>query len=73
MAFQDLERSLPNGFHDAKLKSMAIDYVQRQMTMQMEILVGTPEAEDPEEYRNATLSVTGLYFCVIDQIQNIHT
>lgn len=65
MTFRDLERSLPNGFHDAELKSVSIDYVERQLTMQMAILVGTPEAEDAEEYRNATLTVTGLYFCVI--------
>jgi hypothetical protein len=34
--------------------------------MRVELFVGTPEAEDPEEYRSATLTVTGLYFCVID-------
>jgi len=66
MTFQDLENSLPNGFHDAKLKGVSIDYAERLLTMQMEILVGTPEAEDREEYRSATLTVTGLYFCVID-------
>jgi hypothetical protein len=66
MTFQDLENSLPNGFHDAKLKSVSIDYVERLLTMQMEILVGTPEAKDRDEYRNATLTVTGLYFYVIE-------
>jgi len=66
MTFQDLEDSLPNGFHDAHLKSVSIDYIERLLTMQMEILIGTPEAQDRDEYRNATLTVTGLYFCVID-------
>jgi hypothetical protein len=66
MTFQDLADSLPNGFHDAHLKSVCIDYVERLLAMQMEILVGTPEAQDRDEYRKATLTVTGLYFCVID-------
>jgi hypothetical protein len=66
MKFQDLEDSLPNGFHDAKLKNVSIDYVERLLTMQMELLVGTPEAADREEYRTATLTATGLYFCVIE-------
>lgn len=66
MTFQDLEDTLPNGFHDAELKSVSIDYVERLLTMQMEILIGTPEAGDQDEYRSATLTVTGLYFCVIE-------
>jgi hypothetical protein len=66
VTFQDLEDSLPNGFHDAKLKSVSIDYVERLLTMQVELLVGTPEAEDRDEYRSATLIASGLYFYVID-------
>ena len=66
MKFQDVEARLPNGFHDAKLKSTSIDYVERVLKIQMELLVGTPDSEDPEEYRNATLSVTGLLFCAVD-------
>jgi len=66
MTFQDLEDSLPNGFDDAELKTFSIDYVERLLTMQMEILIGAPEAEDQDEYRSATLTVTGLYFCVVE-------
>lgn len=67
MTFQDLENTLPNGFHDAKLKRLSIDYAERLLTMQMEILVGTPDVQNEEEYRSVTLSVTGLYFCVVDR------
>ena len=66
MTFQALEESLPNGFHDAQLKTVFIDYVEHQLTMDLEILVGVPEAIDPDEYRSATLIATGLYFFIID-------
>jgi hypothetical protein len=66
MTFQDLEETLPNGFDDAQLKSLLVDYVGRRLASQMEILVGTPEAGDRHEYRAATLTVTGVYFCVIE-------
>ena len=35
MTFDQVEQALPNGFHDAFLRSMSVDYVER--TAQMEL------------------------------------
>jgi hypothetical protein len=68
MTLDELDRSLPNGFHDAKIHSIEIDYVKATVTLQVSFLEGTPE--DPEDrrdrYRRAVVRITGLHFCSID-------
>jgi hypothetical protein len=66
MTFEDLDRDLPNGFHDAKIESVTVDYVQRSAVIAMRLLVGTPTSADQDEYRGATLRVSGLCYYAID-------
>lgn len=40
MTFEDLERELPNGFHDAKIESVMADYARQSATIAMRLLVG---------------------------------
>jgi len=57
-----LERSLPNGLHDAKLRRVAVDYVQRTATLELEIDIsdtGTPL------YRPTIITLSGFaYFAI---------
>ena len=62
MTFEELERELPNGFHDAHLLSLSVDYVSGTAELRMDLLFGTPESADPEEYRAAVLRITGIHF-----------
>jgi hypothetical protein len=66
MTFEQLDEFLPNGFHDAMIEKIAIDYAQRSADLLMKLWVGTPDSANLEEYRSATLNVTGLGYIAID-------
>jgi hypothetical protein len=66
MTLEELDDRLPNGFHDAKLVSLSLDYVTRSATLHIGLHVGTPDSLDPEEYKIAILRVTGLCFCTVE-------
>lgn len=68
MTFEELENELPNGFHDAKILAVELDYAAGTARFRLSLLVGWPD--DPpsqrDEYQDAILDVTGLCFCSID-------
>src|ERR1700722_14481358 len=68
MTLDELDYSLPNGFHDAELFSFEIDYFRQTATFHLHLLVGGPDEPVPERdaYQEATLVVSGLCFCSID-------
>jgi hypothetical protein len=66
MTFERVDAELPNGFHDAKLYGIVIDYVAGSAILRMDFWVGSMEGPNREEYRPAELRVTGLYFCSMD-------
>src|SRR5713101_1457909 len=69
MTLDEIQKSLPNGFHDAELRSLMIDHEAQQGKLDLLILVGTPDRVtyvEREAYRPARLTLLGLQFCVID-------
>jgi hypothetical protein len=64
MTFEKLEKELPNGFHDAKIRSISLEYVSRTAKLMMNLLVGvgTPEDRSASVYRPGTTSIHGLLF-----------
>ena len=66
MTFEELDRSLPNGFHDATISGLTIDYVGGSVVLRMALDFGSPDGPKPEDYRTGALRVSGLYFCAID-------
>ena len=65
MTLEELDRILPNGFHDSEIKSIAIDYAESHVTIDISIWIAT-ESTEIERYRDATLSITGLQFLTIE-------
>jgi len=66
---EELERRLPNGFHDALMSKISIDYVRQQLELSLQVLVGSPEAashEEREQRRPCTLTLSGLQQCAIE-------
>ncbi len=66
---REIEDQLPNGFHDAYLEAVTLDYVANTATMGVGLCVGDPDAateEEREAYRKATLVLRGLVFFVIE-------
>ena len=69
MTILELERSLPNGFHDAHIHRLSVDYVNREAAITFDVLVGIPEGKNEferEAYRKCLLKLTGLEYFIID-------
>ena len=71
MNWAELEQLLPNGFHDARLDGIAIDYRRRTAVFVLELwaVEEWPEqlpAVVPELYRRGRLTFTGLLACTVD-------
>jgi hypothetical protein len=66
MTIEEIERLLPNGFHDSTILSVRLNYEQRTAEIDMEIWVAGPVDEDPEQYRRSTLLIFDLVYFVIE-------
>lgn len=66
MTLEEIQQSLPNGLHDARINSISLDYVQRQATFDLEISLADVDKEGPEIYRPATLHLAPFLYCVIE-------
>jgi len=65
---QDIENNLPNGFHDALLRSCHLDFVARTASLELDVSMGDSESADSDEhdrYARATLLLDGLAFCEV--------
>lgn len=69
MTLDDVARQLPNGFHDAHLLRLAVDYIRATGTLDLDLWVGTPAGAtdaERERYRAGRVRIEGLLWCVID-------
>jgi hypothetical protein len=68
MTLEEISESLPNGFHDAEVRRIVLDYSNRALTMESDIWVGSMDdpPETREAYRSASVKLSGLLFCAID-------
>ena len=44
MTLTDVDRELPNGFHDANLLRFAVDYAKATLSLDLDLWVGSPDA-----------------------------
>lgn len=69
MTLEQLEQSLPNGLHDAKMCSFACDLENETVAVKVGVLVGLPE--DPPElrdrYRDAIIKFNGAKLFVVER------
>jgi len=66
MTIEEIDLSLPNGFHDSSITAVRIAYMQRTAEIDMELHVSGPDDEDTEKYRPATLHISELIYFVIE-------
>ena len=67
MTFQELAASLPNGFHDAELQRLEMDYVHRQLRFDLVVWIGDMDASGGRElYRPARVTLDDVAFLVIE-------
>src|ERR1039458_1165405 len=68
-SLKEIDDELPNGFHDAFLETIALNFAASIATLTLQLLVGVPDGaseEERESYRRATLTLEGLVYFVID-------
>ena len=67
MNFHELEDSLPNGFHDAELKSVTMNYVNRTLCLDMYVFIGELDSPEMREvYRPARITLENVAYFVIE-------
>ncbi|HEU0047498.1 MAG TPA: hypothetical protein VFQ43_07830 [Nitrososphaera sp.] len=66
MTFEELAQKLPNGFHDAEILKISMDFVNRSIVIGMNLLTGVPGDPDPERYRPGALRVVSPYLFFIE-------
>src|SRR5258708_5276620 len=68
MTLEQLEEELPNGLHDAQIRSTNRNFENGTLTFGVRILIGLPD--DPptkrNEYRNGTITFTEVAMFVIE-------
>jgi hypothetical protein len=65
VTFQELERTLPNGLHDAELLKIDIDNKRRQAILELNLDVSMSE-DAREQYRRGRITFSGVEFVAID-------
>lgn len=60
----DLSATLPNGFHDAELQRLLIDYTKREAKIIADIWIADMTTDQREAYRLAEITLSGLLFWV---------
>ena len=66
---KELEESLPNGFHDAVLETMSVDFLGNTLVLDMELSTGDPDAPSPEgrdSYRKAVVRIRDLVYVSVE-------
>ena len=68
MTLKEIEQTLPNGFHDSEISNLQIDFIQRNVKLEMSIWIGEMVKidADREKYRKAELEINDFLFFVID-------
>jgi hypothetical protein len=69
MTLEQLEDSLPNGFHDADIESITVDYVSKSAVLRMNLWTGDLDAANEQEReacRRAELHLSDLVYFVIE-------
>src|SRR5579862_191828 len=72
MTFEELSKDLPNGFHDAWIKSINLNFKNHSILIDLDLCVGNPEDVNPDEMRSGTLKVLSPYLFLIDPPDSKH-
>ena len=64
MTLEQLDASLPNGFHDARFRTISIDFERRLVLVGCSLSVGHPDdaPKERDRIRDAVLTVQGVEF-----------
>lgn len=66
MTFEELDTLYPNGFDDAHVDRLVVDYRNRTVEMQLNLRSNSPGGPNSNEYQQAVLLLRGFYYFVIE-------
>jgi len=68
VTIEEIERTLPNGFHDAEISTIRLDYVDRTASMEVSIWMDDLDVQPGYEelYRDAVLEFAGMQCAILD-------
>jgi hypothetical protein len=72
VTFEELEEKYPNGFYDANITSLNLDYKNRTAKLCLSLRGNAPDGPGRDEYKRAVLTVNGFYYFVIEPPDNDH-
>ena len=72
MTLEDLDEILPNGLHDARIRTLTHDYEDAIVKLDVEILSGLPDDPSPDRfrYRKGEILFHQVLFCTIEAPEN---
>ena len=69
MDLDQISQILPNGFHDAQLCKLVLDYERREALIKLDVWIGEASSdsqEDRDAYRAGELCLLGLVYAVLE-------
>ena len=68
MTLEEIEDTLPNGFHDAQIQEIAMNYDEARLTLRIKIWAGSPSSSPPERdrYRSGILTFRRVQFFAVE-------
>ena len=66
MTLEEIEQTLPNGLHDSRITRIVLDYVERELRLDLEISFSDSDKDGSEIWRRATLLFAPFLYCVIE-------
>jgi hypothetical protein len=72
MTLEELDETLPNGLHDARIKALTHDYAEATVKLAVEIQSGLPDDSASEQWRTCLGEILfhGVQFCVVGAPEN---
>jgi len=66
MTFEELDARFPNGFDDAEITSISVDYATRTATLRLNLRANPPDSPNRDVYSSAVLFASGIYYVAIE-------
>lgn len=67
VTLQEIDNELPNGLHDARIRSMKRDLEERNVVFELEVFMESTNEDDSKTYyKNATMTFTNVELFVIE-------
>lgn len=72
MTFEELDALYPNGFVDAEIGSLSLDYHNHTAELQLNLRGNSCDSPNHDEYQRAVLLLRGFYYFVIKEPDSDH-